>query len=223
MNPGFSIPSEATAVHRIGDADVRDSPRFEQILQEFRDFIGDHGPIAGYNTKRFDLPLLIEEFKRCGITLDLSNRPVIDSFEIYNKMDPRTLTGAAVRYLGQAFEGAHSAVDDVLAAAAVLDAQIARHADLPRNARELAKMFASPDLAGRFRFDNAGQVVFNFGKHRGRTLDEVTSKVPGYLIWLQNNEGTHDDVLALVHAALDRAADDLDEWIDAYNSGQRFK
>lgn len=142
INPERPIPPEATAVHGIRDEDVREAPTFRQIARSLLAFIGD-ADLAGYNLRRFDLPLLERELRACGLDLGVSRRRVVDVMTIFHRKEPRDLEAAVRFYLRREHEGAHGAEADVLAAAEVLDAQLAVYEDLPRTVDELARWCAA--------------------------------------------------------------------------------
>ena len=182
LNPGVPIPPGATAVHGIADADVAGCPAFGNVAGDLRRFLAG-ADLAGFNVKRFDLPFLFAEFRRCGEELDLTGAAVLDALQVYFDKEPRDLAAAVRLYCGRGHEDAHSALADALAAAAVLDGQLARYADLPRTVPELHRAYCPVDLAGKFRLEG-GRVAFAFGKHSGRLVAEVAAEDPGYLRWL---------------------------------------
>lgn len=202
LNPGIPIPPAATAVHGIRDEDVAGSPRFEEIAEPLFEMLSQ-GDLAGYNLKKFDLPLLACEFGRCWLDFQWTGRTIIDVFEIFQKQEPRHLANAMQFYCGQPQEDAHSAYGDVDATAFVLDAQLAKYPDLPRNVRDLHERFAGVDIMGKFRREN-DSIVFNFGRHAGRLLREVAAESPDYLAWML--EGSFlDDVKDIVRNAIAEA------------------
>lgn len=191
INPGRPIPPDATAVHGIRDEDVRDAPRFRQIARSFLSFLGE-ADLAGFNILRFDIPLLEREFRDCGLDLGLPRRRVLDAMVIFHRQEPRHLSAAVRFYLGRDHEGAHGAEVDVLAAAEVLDAQLERYADLPREVEALCSWCRpvpadAADQAGKFVW-RSGEVVFAFGKHQGRTLREVAVLERDYLLWFLESD-----------------------------------
>jgi DNA polymerase-3 subunit epsilon len=208
LNPGMPIPAVATAIHGITDADVAGEPRFEQVAEGLLTFL-DGCDLCGFNLKKFDLRVLYAEFTRAGRTLPLEGRAVIDAMEIFHRYEPRDL-GAAVRfYLGREHDGAHSAAADVLATADVLDAMMARYADLPRNVARLHQHFVDPD-----RVDSSGFFVrveghfrFAMGKYRGQPLEVIAATKPDYLEWMLTQSFFEDtkkivrDALATARAA----------------------
>lgn len=201
VNPSVPIPPAATVVHGITDAEVRDSPTFERIANRLVSFL-DGCDLAGFGLARFDVPLLIAEFARVGMTFALTDRRVIDAMQIYHAMQPRDLNAAHERYVGSALIGAHRAGADVRATARVLDAMLAIHTELPRTVGGLYRTFAGPDLAGRFRVEG-DEVVFAFGKHRGKPVADVAVEDAGYLRWMIEADFL-DDAREIARAALRR-------------------
>lgn len=209
INPERPIPAEASAVHGIRDEDVRDAPPFRRVARGVLDYLGD-ADLAGFNVLRFDVPLLSREMQRCGLDLGLERRRVIDAMTIYHRKERRDLTAAVAFFLGREHVGAHSALADVTATADVLEAQLVRYADLPREVGELDRWLrgvpeGAIDSAGRF-VASEGRAVFAFGKFRGRGLDEIAREAPDYLEWLLGSDFAAD-AKALVREALDRARD----------------
>ncbi len=204
INPERPIPAEATAIHGITDDDVRDAPTFRQVARGILDFLGD-ADLAGYNVRRFDVPLLEREMRECGLDLGVARRKVVDVMVLYHRKEPRDLSAAVRFYLGRDLEGAHGAGADVAATADVLLAQIERYPDLPATVAAL-DAFTDPappgavDRTGKFVL-REGVVVFAFGRHRGRALDEVARSQRDYLEWLLKQDFP-DDARALVEGAL---------------------
>jgi DNA polymerase-3 subunit epsilon len=205
VNPERPIPPEATRVHGIRDEDVRDAPTFRQIARGLLDFLAD-SDLAGFNIRRFDVPLLDREFRDSGHDLRLASRRVIDAMTVFHRKEPRDLSAAVRFYLGRELLGAHAAEADVEAAADVLEAQLARYEDLPRTVAELdAWCHPSPegavDRAGKFvRRD--GAVVFAFGKHQGRPIREIARERPDYLQWLLEQADFPEDARTVAEKAL---------------------
>jgi DNA polymerase-3 subunit epsilon len=203
INPGRPIPAGATAVHGIRDEDVRDEPGFAQIARSLLHFL-EGADLAGFNVRRFDLPLLDREFMECGLDLQVADRRVVDAMVIFHRQERRDLSAAVRLYLGKELEGAHGAEADIEATAAVLDAQLARYDDLPRDVGELdlwtRRNPDEIDSSGKFRWRD-GEVVFAFGKHDGKTLREVARRERGYLEWLTGTSMA-SDALQLVRRAL---------------------
>jgi DNA polymerase-3 subunit epsilon len=200
INPGFPIPEEASDVHGIYDIDVRDKPKFEEVAQEILDFIGD-ADLAGFNSNKFDIPLLIEEFLRCGKKMDTHNRSFIDVQNIFHKMEPRNLVAAYRFYCNKELENAHSAEADTRATYEVLKAQIERYQNteyedkrtgrktipIQNNVKKLAdftKENRNVDFAGHIIFNDRDEEVFNFGKHKGVPVKKVFTQEPQYYDWM---------------------------------------
>jgi DNA polymerase-3 subunit epsilon len=191
INPERPIPPEATAIHGIGDEDVRDEPTFRQIARGLLDFLAG-ADLAGFNVLRFDLPLLDREFRECGLELDLAARRIVDALAIFHRKERRDLEAAVSFYLGRSHDGAHSAEADVQATAEVLEAQLERYPDLPRDVEALDGWIrggaaAGPDRSGKFVWKE-DEAVLAFGKHRGKTLRHVAEEDPGYLEWVSRSD-----------------------------------
>lgn len=190
INPGMHIPEGASAVHGIYDEDVKDAPLFKDVAREIaNEFEGCD--IAGFNSNRFDLPLLAEEFLRAQVDIDLSRHNAIDVQVLYHKREPRTLAAAHKFYCGTEFDNAHSALADTRATYNVLKAQLDHYDDLANDMEELAKESSftkNVDFAGRFVYDENGREVFNFGKYKGMPVDAVLDRDPGYYGWMMNGE-----------------------------------
>ncbi|MCX4259505.1 MAG: 3'-5' exonuclease [Muribaculaceae bacterium] len=186
LNPGMHIPEEATAVHHITDEDVACCPRFTDLASKIAQaFAGCD--IAGFNSTKFDLPLLCEEMARACVNFDITSARLIDVQNIFHKKEKRTLSAAYRFYCDKDLEGAHSANADTRATYEVLLAQLERYDDLPVDSEGLAKFSAmndSVDLMGRFVRDSAGNIVFNFGKYKGQKVEDVLRKSPSYYTWM---------------------------------------
>ncbi len=204
LNPGMPIPPGATAVHGITDADVADCPMFEDIAEKLFAYL-EGCDLAGYNIQGFDIPLLENEFKRVGLEFNTASRKVIDAYNIFCKLYPRTLTAAYKFFCGKDLEGAHGAAADTEATWEVILGQLAKHPELPRSAAELADFadITDPDALDRTRrFKwNGEEVVVNFGKYSGRTLREIAENEPGFLRWIIKNDFP-DDVREIAGNAL---------------------
>ena len=190
INPGMPIPPESTAIHGIADDDVKDEPRFEQIAKSLAAYM-EGCDLAGYNSNRFDIPVLAEEFLRAGVDVDLKKRRFIDVQNIFHKMEQRTLVAAYRFYCDRELEGAHSAEADTLATYEVLKAQLDRYPELENDVEFLAKFTEQnrcADYAGRILYDKDGVEVFGFGKYRGRRVAEVFREEPGYYSWMMNGD-----------------------------------
>jgi DNA polymerase-3 subunit epsilon len=190
LNPEVPIPPEASAVHGIRDEDVRAEPTFRQIANGLLDFLKD-ADLAGFNVRRFDVPLLDREFRDCGLDLLLASRRVLDAMTIFHRKEPRDLSAAVRHYLDREHAGAHGAAADVEAALDVLDAQLGRYGDLPRSVDELdawcGPMAVFVDRAGKFVW-REGEPAFSFGRYQGRLLREVARDQPDYLRWILDQD-----------------------------------
>ncbi|NVK65157.1 MAG: 3'-5' exonuclease [Flavobacteriales bacterium] len=188
VNPQIPIPAEVTAIHGISDEDVKDEPTFAEIVPELEAFLGD-ADFAGYNSNKFDLPLLAEELLRAESTIDLSTRKHVDVQNIFHKMEQRTLIAAYKFYCNKNLENAHTAMADAKATWEVLDAQIG-HYDEVQSDMDFLDEFSRygdvkrVDFAGRLAYNKKGEVVYNFGKHKGKTVKDVAKTEPGYYGWM---------------------------------------
>lgn len=204
LNPGMPIPPGATAIHGITDADVAECPFFEDIAEKLYAYL-DGCDLAGYNIQGFDIPLLENEFKRAGLNFTAESRRVIDAYNIFCKLYPRTLTAAYQFFCGRELEGAHGAAADTEATWEVILGQLAKHAELPRTTAELAEFadVTDPDAIDRTRrFKwNGDEAVVNFGKYAGRTLRDIAENEPGFLRWIIKNDFP-DDVREIAGNAL---------------------
>ena len=190
INPEMHIPEGASAVHGIYDADVKDCPTFKEVAREIaNEFEGCD--VAGFNSNRFDLPLLAEEFLRAQVDIDLSRLRAVDVQVLYHKREPRTLSAAYKYYCGESLEDAHSALADTRATYNVLKAQLEHYDDMPNDIEALSKESSftnNVDFAGRFVYDENGREVFNFGKYKGMPVDAVLDRDPGYYGWMMNGD-----------------------------------
>lgn len=192
INPEMPIPPESTKIHGITDEQVRDSPTFRSVARSMASFI-EGCDMAGYNSNRFDVPMLVEEFLRADVEIDLSKRRFIDVQNIFHKMEQRTLGAAYKFYCGREIENAHSAEADTLATYHVLLGQLDRYAELENDVEFLAKfstMNDTVDFAGRIIRNEKGLEVFSFGKHKGRSVSEVFTLEPSYYTWMMNGDFT---------------------------------
>jgi len=186
VNPEMPIPPEVTAIHGITDEDVKDSPTFKEIARSLAAQI-EGCDLAGYNSNRFDIPLLVEEFLRAEVDIDLRRRKFIDVQNIFHKMEQRTLSAAYKFYCDKTLENAHSAEADTIATYEVLKAQLDRYPDLENDVNFLAKFSSygnNVDFAGRIVYNAKGVECINFGKHKGRPVSEVLETDPGYYGWI---------------------------------------
>ena len=190
INPEMPIPAASTAVHHITDEDVKNEPSFRQIAKSLNE-IFEGCDIAGFNSNKFDVPLLMEEFSRCGINFDISGRHFIDVQNIFHKMEQRTLVAAYRFYCGKELEGAHSALADTQATLEVLKEQIQKYPELENNVESLAKFSKSGknlDLAARIVLNDQDQPIFNFGKHKGKTVKEILRREPSFYDWMMQGD-----------------------------------
>lgn len=191
VNPEMHIPESASVVHGIKDEDVADCPTFREIGKLIAEELKGCD-LAGYNSNRFDIPLLAEEFLRADINLDLSKRKFIDVMVIYQKMEQRTLSAAYKFYCNKDLENAHSADADTRATYEVLKAQLDHYPQLENDVEALSKMVhnKNADFAGRIVFNEKGEEVFNFGKYKGQLVAEVLRRDTGYYGWIMNSDFT---------------------------------
>lgn len=190
INPTIPIPKEVTKIHGISDLDVADAPTFKNCAKELSDFLGD-ADLAGYNSNYFDIPLLMEEFLRAGIDFDMKDRKMVDVQGIFHKKEERTLSAGYKFYCGKSLENAHTAEADITATAEILEAQLERYPDLKNDVSFLHNFTSRSrrvDFAGRFVYSEKGSVIFNFGKHTGKSAEDVFRKEPSYYSWMMNGE-----------------------------------
>ena len=190
INPTIPIPEDASAVHKIYDDDVKNCPTFAEIAPELADFLNDCD-LAGYNSNRFDIPLLIEEFLRSEVEFEFLSRKMVDVQNIFHKMEKRTLEAAYKFYCNKKLEGAHNAEADILATFEVFEAQLQRYTEL-KNDIDFLHDFTSHqptvDPAGRIVYNKNRQEVFNFGKYKGWLVEEIFKKEPSYYDWMMNGD-----------------------------------
>jgi DNA polymerase-3 subunit epsilon len=204
INPGIPISEEAYKVHGISSEDVANKPSFKDVAQKLYDFIG-HSDLAGYNSNRFDVPILAEEFARYGYDLDLDNRRLIDVQRIFYKMEPRTLKAAYQFYCSEELKDAHDALIDVRATVKVLEGQLAKYKNTNYAGDEGEIMenpivnevqalhnftndLKTPDVTQKLRYNDQGVIVFNFGKYTGMSFDQVWDKESNYFYWVLDKE-----------------------------------
>ena len=190
LNPGMHIPEEATAVHGITDEDVKDCPSFAQVARSLAQFV-QGCDFGGFNSNRFDLPVLVEEFLRAGVDVDFKKRKFIDVQNIFHKMEQRTLVAAYKFYCDKNLEEAHSAEADTLATYEVLKAQLDRYPELQNDVAALAEFSTrdkTADYAGRILINEKGEEVFGFGKYKGRKVEEIFDSEPSYYAWMMNGD-----------------------------------
>lgn len=200
VNPEMPIPPESSAVHHITDADVALEPTFKALAPKIAQFIGN-SDLAGFNSNKFDIPMLVEEFLRVEMDFDMKNRRAIDVQNIFHKMEPRTLAAAVKLYLNEEIQNAHAAMADTRATFEVLKAQVQRYQDtlyvnkdgssffpVQNDVAALAEFstqYKTADLAGFIVYDKGGVEVFAFGKYKGKKVEEVFREEPSYYDWVQ--------------------------------------
>ena len=191
INPEMPIPPESTAIHGITDEDVKDCPTFKEIAKSLAAQI-EGCDLAGYNSNRFDIPLLVEEFLRAGVDIDLNKRKFVDVQTIFHKMEQRTLSAAYKFYCDKSLENAHTAEADTMATYEILKAQLDRYPDDLQNDIEFLSKYSSftnnVDFAGRMVYNEDGKETINFGKYKGKLVEEVLKNDPGYYSWIMNGD-----------------------------------
>ena len=190
VNPTIPIPKESSDIHGITDEDVENEPTFKALAKSLAQFIGN-SDLAGYNSNKFDVPLLVEEFLRAEVDFDLQNRKLVDVQNIFHKMEQRTLVAAYKFYCGKELVGAHGAEADNLATYEVLEAQIEKYDELENDVNflsDFSKRNKNADLMGRIVFDENDVEVFNFGKHKGQSVEEILKNEPSYYDWMMKGD-----------------------------------
>lgn len=189
INPGMPIPKASSDVHGITDEMVKDAPTFRQVAQELKQML-DGCDFAGYNSNRFDIPLLMEEFLRAQVDFDMKNRKLLDVQNIFHKMEPRTLSAAYRFYCNKTLDGAHSAEVDASATYEILEAQLEKYKELGTTVESVLKVMGEDqvvDFARRFVMEN-GVEVFNFGKYKGKPVADVLKAEPQYYDWMMKGD-----------------------------------
>jgi len=202
INPGIPIPAETSLIHGIYDEDVKDKPAFKEIGKNLARFL-EGCDLSGFNIIRFDVPMLVEEFLRAAINFDVSKRKLIDSQKLFHLMEKRTLSAAYRFYCGKTLTDAHSAEADTLASYEILKSQIQRYEgekveDITGNKLGIIEndmdvlhritLKNMVDLAGRIIYNDAGEEIFNFGKHKNKRVKQVLDKEPAYYDWIINSD-----------------------------------
>ena len=188
VNPQIPIPGEATAIHGITDAKVAGEPTFKTLSREIYQMIKD-SDLGGYNSNRFDIPLLAEEMLRAEVDFDMKNMVSVDVQTIFHKMEKRTLEAAYKFYCDKELKSAHSAEADTLATYEVLLSQLDRYPELENNVKKLAEFSTrnnNLDFAGFLGRDENGEAIFTFGKHNGKKVEDILDNEPGYFGWILN-------------------------------------
>ncbi|MGV6861730.1 MAG: exonuclease domain-containing protein [Putridiphycobacter sp.] len=192
INPEMPISKESEEIHGISLEDLKDAPTFKDVAERIVKFIDD-ADLAGYNSNKFDVPMLLEEFSRVGVDFKMSNRKAIDVQNIFHKKEQRTLAAAYQFYCDKEIENAHSAEADIRATYEVLKAQLDRYPDLENDMDYLAEFSQNSkhkllDFAGRLAINKNGEPIYNFGKHKDKTIQDVFNQEPGYHAWMLNND-----------------------------------
>jgi DNA polymerase-3 subunit epsilon len=190
INPQISIPEQATAIHGIMDADVKDCPIFKEIAKSLAGQI-EGCDLAGFNSNRFDIPMLAEEFLRADVNIDLNKRKFIDVQTIFHKMEQRNLIAAYKFYCGKDLTGAHSAESDTRATYEVLMSQLDRYPELNNDVNALSEFSSfsnNVDFAGRMIYNENGDEIINFGKYKGQLIKDVLKKDQGYYSWIMQGD-----------------------------------
>ena len=189
INPEMPIPQGSTDIHGITNEMIKDAPTFRQVANELKQFL-DNCDLAGYNSNRFDIPMLVEEFLRVGMEFEGKGRKLLDVQKIFHMMEQRTLSAAYRFYCNKELEGAHGAEADASATWEVLEAQVVKYPQLGTNIETILKCIGEEpvvDFARRFTLEN-GVEVFNFGKHKGRSVAEILKAEPQYYDWMMKGD-----------------------------------
>lgn len=190
VNPTIPIPEKATQIHGIKDEDVKDEPGFGEIAKTLAK-VFEGSDIAGYNSNKFDIPLLAEEMLRADVDIDLKKKKFIDVQVIFLKKEPRTLSAAYQFYCKKDLTNAHSSEADTLATYEILQSQLEKYTDLENDIEKLSEFSShnqNVDFAGRIIYDEKGAEIFNFGKYKGMKVEDVFDKDPAYYGWMMNND-----------------------------------
>ncbi|RTL60748.1 MAG: 3'-5' exonuclease [Sphingobacteriales bacterium] len=189
INPEIPIPAGATDIHGITDEMIKDAPTFRQVANEIKQFI-ENCDLGGYNSNRFDIPLLMEEFLRVPLEVDMKGRKMVDAQKIFHMMEQRTLSAAYKFYCNKSLEDAHSAEADATATWEILEAQLDKYPQIGKTVDAIVKFTGEDsivDFARRFLMEN-GKEVFNFGKHKGKPVEEVLKSEPQYYDWMMKGD-----------------------------------
>jgi DNA polymerase III subunit epsilon len=189
INPEMPIPAASSEIHGITNEKVKDAPTFRQAANELKQFL-DNCDLGGYNSNRFDIPLLVEEFLRIGMDFDTRGRRLVDVQRIFHMMEQRTLSAAYRFYCNKNLEGAHGAEVDATATLEVLEAQLQKYPQLGTDVESILKFTGEDkvvDFARRFTIEN-GVEIFNFGKHKGRPVTDVLKAEPQYYDWMMKGD-----------------------------------
>lgn len=190
INPEVSIPKQSSDIHGITDDMVKDAPTFKQAGNEIKQFL-ENCDLGGYNSNRFDIPMLMEEFLRAGMDVDLSDRRMVDVQHIFYTMEPRTLSAAYKFYCQKELENAHSAEADISATIDVFFSQVSRYEQLGNSIDSILSVIGEDkivDYARRFSYDDKGNEIFNFGKYKGQQVSQVLKNEPQYYDWMMRGD-----------------------------------
>jgi DNA polymerase-3 subunit epsilon len=203
LNPGIPISPESALIHGINDEDVIECPSFGSIAGALLKFL-EHADLGGYNCLKFDIPMLVEEFLRCGYDFDIKGRKCVDVQNIFHQMEQRTLKAAYKFYCGKDLANAHNAMADIDATYEILLAQLEKYKDVKftdktgtdyypvvndfKALHDFTNINRNADLAGRIIYNDKGEEVFNFGKHNGKRVVDVLKAEPSYYAWIQNGD-----------------------------------
>ena len=189
INPEMPIPKVSSDIHGITNDMVKDAPTFKQVANEVKQFI-EGADLAGYNSNRFDIPMLNEEFLRAGVPVDIESRKLLDVQKVFHMMEQRTLTAAYKFYCHKNLEDAHSAEADAVATWEILEAQLEKYPQIGDTVESIVKFTGEDqivDFARRFVIEN-GVEVFNFGKHKGKPVNQVLKEEPQYYDWMMKGD-----------------------------------
>jgi DNA polymerase III subunit epsilon len=189
VNPEMPIPPDASAVHGITNQMVENAPTFKQVANEIKQFL-DHCDLGGYNSNKFDVPMLVEEFLRVGVEFKVDGRKLLDVQKVFFAMEPRTLSAAYKFYCGKTLEGAHSAEADALATWEVLQGQVDRYAELGNTLDSIVAFVGEDEVVdyARRMVVVDGKIVFNFGKHKGKPVEQVLTQERSYYDWMMQGD-----------------------------------
>ena len=203
INPEMPIPLVTSLIHGIYDEDIKDAPKFGEVAKEIAEFIGD-ADLAGYNSNKFDIPMLLEEFLRVGVDIDMTDRKFVDVQNIFHQMEQRTLRAAYKFYCGKDIINAHSAEADIRATYEVLLAQLDKYENTEFEDKQgkistpvkndvtalatFTNMNKPVDFAGRMVFNEKDEETINFGKHKGKTVESVFDTEPSYYAWMMQGD-----------------------------------
>jgi DNA polymerase-3 subunit epsilon len=194
VNPTIPIPPQSSEIHGIYDEDIKDAPTFADLAAKLYIYLHDCD-LAGYNSNKFDIPVLVDEFQRADYDFDITEKRLVDVQNIFHKMEPRTLSAAYTFYCDKDLENAHSAEADITATYEVLLAQLDKYSEIKNDVSfldQFTRRHNHVDLAGRFAYNEKKEVVFNFGKHKGKLVTDILSQEPGYYAWMMKGDFAPD-------------------------------